>query len=198
MASSSRTSDSPAERLLDAAARLFVQEGIRAVGIDRLIAEASVARASLYQSFGSKDGLIAAYLDRQDELDRAKWSRTARKSDDPMEKVLLLFDLAATASRTRGFRGCLYLNAATEFPDADHPAARSIARHRAWMRDLLVELLIEAGSHPADEGAQTIQVLYDGALAGSKLSKSTAPIRHAKELARRYLTEHRIGVAPAQ
>jgi AcrR family transcriptional regulator len=193
MASSS-AADSPAQRLLDTAATLFVREGIRAVGIDRLIAEARVARASLYQSFGSKDGLIAAYLDRQDELDRATWNRAASKIHDPVDKLLLLFDLATTASRKRRYRGCLYLNAATEFPDPQHPAAHAITRHRDWMHQLLVDLLTEAGVESTDEGAKTIQVLYDGGLAGSKLSKSPAPIEHAKELARRYIAEHRTAV----
>jgi AcrR family transcriptional regulator len=195
---SSPAADSPAQRLLDTAATLFVREGIRAVGIDRLIADAKVARASLYQSFGSKDGLIAAYLDRQDELDRAAWNRAASKVDDPVDKLLLLFDLATSASRKRRYRGCLYLNAATEFPDPDHPACQAIARHRDWMHELLVTLLTEAGIAPAHEGAKTIQVLYDGALAGSKFSKSPAPIQHAKELARRYLAEQGIATPSPQ
>jgi len=186
----SNTVNSPAERLLAAAAKLFVRHGIRAVGIERLIAEAGVARASLYQSFGSKDELIAAYLDRQDALDRAAWQRAAANAgDDPVDRALLLFDLAESSARKRRYRGCLYLNAATEFPDPRHPAAAAIARHRAWVTDLLSELLADAGVHAVDETVAAVQLLYDGALAGSKLSKSTAPIVRARDMARRTIAD---------
>jgi AcrR family transcriptional regulator len=186
----SNTVNSPAERLLAAAAKLFVRHGIRAVGIERLIAEAGVARASLYQSFGSKDELIAAYLDRQDALDRAAWQRAAADAgSDPVDRALLLFDLAEASARKRRYRGCLYLNAATEFPDPHHPATAAIARHREWVTDLLSELLVEAGVHDVAETAAAVQLLYDGALAGSKLSKSTAPIMRGRKMARRTIAD---------
>lgn len=179
---------SPAERLLAAAAKLFVLQGIRAVGVDRLVAEADVARASLYQSFGSKDGLIAAYLQRQDELDREGWQRAvARSGSDPVAQALLIFDLAAASARRRQYRGCLYLNAATEFPDPKHPVAAVIARHRAWIHESLTGLLEQAGVRDPAETAGEMQILYDGALAGSKLARSAEPIDKAREMARQLI-----------
>src|SRR5437763_3009584 len=184
-----RDAGSPAQRLLTAAAKLFPREGIRAVGVDRLIAEADVARASLYQSFGSKDYLIAAYLNQQDELDRAAWQRASATSEDPVDKILVLFDRAATSARKRRYLGCLYLNAATEFPDRDHPAAKAIADHREWLHELLTGLLREADVDAADETAHAVQLLYDGALAGSKLERSTRPILLAREMTERLISE---------
>src|SRR5690242_14112927 len=115
-----REGSTPAERLMDTATDLSVREGIRAVGIDPLIADAQVARASLYQAFGSKDALIVAYLDRQHELDRAAFERRTTRLDDPIERIFAAFDLAETASRRSRYRGCPFLNAATEFPGMTH------------------------------------------------------------------------------
>ena len=92
-----RRKQPPADRLLDTAATLFDREGIRAVGIERLIAEADVARASLYQAFGSKDGLVVAYVERTDRADRERYEREVRGlSDDPAARIDAHFRLAAS------------------------------------------------------------------------------------------------------
>jgi AcrR family transcriptional regulator len=179
----------PAERLLDAARRLFVLEGIRAVGIERILAEANVARASLYQAFGSKDGLVAAYLREQDAADRAAWQDAASSAAGPRERILTLFDLAIASAPWRGFRGCLYHNALTEFPDPRHPVSGAVAEHRTWLREMLLMELAALGSADLEGDADTLQVLYDGALAGSKFSRSDAPIRVARRHAELLLTE---------
>lgn len=178
----------PAERLMAAAERLFPREGIRAVGIERLISEAEVARASLYHAYGSKDGLVVAYLDRRDAADRAAWSGAAARVEGPVARLLVLFDLAERGAPGRGYRGCLYLNAATEFPDPAHPVARAVARHRAWLRALLTEELGAAGVPDVEERARVVELLYDGALAGSKFAASTEPIALARERARALAT----------
>lgn len=176
------TTRSPAERLLEAAGNLFAREGIRAVGVDRVLAEAGVARASLYHAFGSKDALIAAYVDDQDRADRGKWEEATAGIGSPAEKVLALFDLARTAAVQRDYRGCLYLNAATEFPDRDHPVRHAVARHRAWLREMLLDQLAQAGVPDRERVADRIVVLYDGAVAGSKFSRSTSPIDVGREM----------------
>lgn len=191
MVSAQRTESTPAQRLLEAAGTLFTQEGIRAVGVDRVLTKAGVARASLYHAFGSKDGLIAAYIDRQDESDRTKWEQAITELDSAEDKILALFDLAHSAAVARRFRGCLYLNAVTEFPDRTHPVATAVTRHRTWLRELLVDLAGQAGARDANRAAERIQLLYDGAVAGSKFSRSTDPIELGKGLARQVLDEHR-------
>ena len=179
------TSTPPAERLLATAAQLFAEEGIRAVGIDRLISEAGVARASLYQAFGSKDRLIAEYLRRQHDIDRRNWQSAARGADaDPVGKVLAFFDCAAKAAKRRRYAGCLYLNAAAEFPDRSHPVHEAVAEHRRWMREELTRLLGEAGVADAVDTAKSVQVLYDGGLTGSKLCRTVEPIHRAAAMTR--------------
>lgn len=178
------TTAGPAERLLDAAARLFDREGIRAVGIDRVIASAGVARASLYAHYGSKDALVTAYLERADRNDLHRWQRAVRGlDDDPLGRIRTAFDLASAAARRRGYRGCLYLNAATEFPGPASPVAPVVAEHRARQRSAFRDALVQLGHPDPDETAARIQLVYDGGLAGSKAERSAEPITRAAALA---------------
>ncbi|NIH80965.1 TetR/AcrR family transcriptional regulator [Amycolatopsis viridis] len=180
----------PAERLLSAAATLFARDGIRAVGVDRLLAEAKVARASLYQTYGSKDALVVAYLRHQDEQDRSGYARASAGVTDPAARLLLVFDLAAKSARRRRFRGCLYLNAATEFPDARHPVIGVVHDHREWLRELWRSCLTELGVAAPGPLVDRLVVLYDGGLAGSKATRSTEPITLAREMAAQLIAEH--------
>lgn len=173
----------PAERLLDAAAALFDRDGIRAVGIDKLLGDADVARASLYQNFGSKDALVVAYLERADRRDRAGYARAVRGLGDlPLDRIRAVFTLAATAAARRGYRGCLYVNAATEFPDPRHPVRRVVLEHREWLLGELTSALDQAGASGPGRLAARIQLLYDGALVGSKTTRDTTPVTTASEL----------------
>ncbi|GAY08888.1 transcriptional regulator, tetr family [Pseudonocardia sp. N23] len=185
----------PAERLLDAAADLFDRDGIRAVGVDRLVAEADVARASLYQNFGSKDALVLAWLTRRDELDRAAYDRALRAATrdagspaDPATRIRTFFDLAAASMRRRHFRGCLYVNALTEFPDDDHSVHLLVAEHRKWMRDEIADAAAMAGAAAPAALAASVQLLYDGGLVGAKTAHAEEPVRLAERLALDLLT----------
>ena len=183
------TTRGPAQRLLDTATKLFLREGIRAVGIDRILDEAAVARASLYHAYGSKDGLITAFLEDLDAKDRDAYTRAASRVSDPVERALLVFDAAATSAARRGYRGCPYLNALTEFPDHRHPLAAVVRRHRAWMHGIWVEALATRPDEGRAAAIAHLTLLYDGGLAGSKFSRSPEPVRLARTLAAAVLQE---------
>jgi AcrR family transcriptional regulator len=175
----------PGERLLAAAGELFDREGIRAVGIDRLIADAGVARASLYQHFGSKDSLVLAYLRKVDQVDRARFAEaTSELADRPRERIRTVFALAEKSARRRKFRGCLYVNALTEFPGRAAGVQAIVAAHREWLLEELCAALRQAGlDEPGARAvASDIQLLYDGALVGSKATRDVSPIRRAAQL----------------
>ncbi|PTR23478.1 TetR family transcriptional regulator [Rhodococcus sp. OK519] len=173
---------SPAERLLATAMELFAVNGIRAVGIDRILAESGVAKASLYSAFGSKDGLVQAYLDALDVRDRNRWEGAVSDVAEPLDRVLGFFDLAAASAPVRNFRGCQYLNAATEFPGDEMPMLAPVRAHRQWVFDRIVENLA-AGEVPDPETvAAQIQLIYDGALAGSKFCHSEDPIHLGRRM----------------
>ncbi|WP_327151848.1 TetR/AcrR family transcriptional regulator [Nocardia sp. NBC_01329] len=175
-----RGKPAPAQRLLDTATTLFARHGIRAIGIDRVLAESGVARASLYSSYGSKDALVIAYLEHLDRRDRARWNEATAEITDPADRILTFFDLALASAPDRGFRGCQYANAATEFPDE---ALAPVVAHRRWMLDTLIELLRARRAPDAAGLARRIQLIYDGALAGSKLEHTVEPLRLGRSLA---------------
>src|SRR6478735_4624540 len=101
----------PRERLLDTASRLFYAEGVHTVGIDRILAESGVAKGSLYSTYGSKDGLIAAYLEARRERQSRRIIAAIAGVEDPKQKVLAVFEAQALAFAERGYRGCAFVAA---------------------------------------------------------------------------------------
>ncbi|WP_213933606.1 TetR/AcrR family transcriptional regulator [Rhodococcus sp. B50] len=186
-AESSPSKPSPAARLLDTASRLFAEHGIRAVGIDRILAEAGVARASLYSSYGSKDALVLAYLNDLDRRDRQRWHAAVEPLDDPIAKILTFFDLAMQSAPKKNFRGCQYANAATEFPQE---SLEPVLAHRKWLNSTLIDLLNLAGATESEVVARRVQLIYDGALSGSKFEHAVEPIRFGRAMAAATVEAH--------
>lgn len=164
--------DSPARRrVLDTATALFYAEGVHAVGIDRIIAEAGVAKATFYHHFPAKDELVRAYIEQQSQLGQAAIAQLAHRS--PRETLLAIFGLIADAARQPGYRGCPFINAAAEYPDPASPVRRAIDQHRRWKRDLLRRLLAQDGCRDPERTADILTVLGDGLLVASHLDKPT-------------------------
>src|SRR5690242_8090998 len=99
------------DKLLAAADRLFYAEGIHTVGIDRVIEEAGVAKASLYASFGNKDGLVKAYLEARYERRKQRFSDAVASHETGRDRILAIFDASAQLAKESGFRGCAFLRA---------------------------------------------------------------------------------------
>jgi AcrR family transcriptional regulator len=159
---------SPARtRVLETATRLFYAEGVHAVGIDRIIAEAGVAKATFYHHFPAKDELVRAYVEEQSQIQRATAARLPEAS--PRDMVLAIFDSIGELGRDPGYRGCPFVNAAAEYPDPDHPVRQAIADHRAWFRELLRNLLAADGRPDAEQTADLLVALKDGLLVGADL-----------------------------
>lgn len=164
--------DSPARRrVLDTATALFYAEGVHAVGIDRIIAEAGVAKATFYRHFPAKDELVRTYVEEQSRLGQAAIAQLGRRP--PRETLLAIFDLIADAARQPGYRGCLFINAAAEYPDPANPVRRAIDNHRRWKRDLLRTLLAQDGDPDPERTADILTVLGDGLLVSSHLDHPT-------------------------
>ncbi len=164
---------SPARRrVLDAASTLFYTRGIHAVGIDRVIAEAGVAKATFYHHFPSKDDLVCAYLREQDARIREAASGAGVP---PEERVMALFELLGEISCGPGFRGCAFVNAAAEYPDPGHPVREIVIEHRRWFRGLLRELLDAAGHPDAERTAAMLMLVRDGLVIGADLDAPGVP-----------------------
>jgi AcrR family transcriptional regulator len=158
------------ERLLAAADELFYDEGIHTVGIDRIIEHAGVAKASLYNTFGSKDELVRAYLGGRHQTRQEHITERLARFDTPREKLLAFFDRLVEVTADPTFRGCAFANASAESQPGGVVAEVSDA-NRAWTRTLLVDLAREAGADDPDTLAQRLLLLYDGAITGSRMDR---------------------------
>src|ERR1700729_1177822 len=172
---------SPRERLLQAAGELFYAEGVQSVGIDRVIERAGVAKASLYSTFGSKEQLVCAYLDARHAQMLGRLRAAADAVEDPVERILAVFDTQAQPFRKPDYRGCAFTAAAAEAP-AGGQVDEAAESYRRDIRALFTELAAGAGApDPVLLGSQ-LQLLYDGGGLAAKMDRDpaiAAPARSA-------------------
>lgn len=162
---STRRPSAARARIMGTADRLFYREGIRAVGVDRVIAESEVTRVTFYRHFPSKDDLIVAYLRLRSahEQEQLTGARVAL-AGQPRAVLRAIADAITAECHTPGFRGCPYINAAAEYADPLHPVRVLVAEHRAWFREQLAELLTELGHPRVGPTADQLMILRDGAM----------------------------------
>jgi AcrR family transcriptional regulator len=156
------------ERLLEAADELFYEEGIHTVGIDRIIEQAGVAKATLYSLFGSKDGLIRAYLEARLERRQGRTYRMLDTVESPRERVLAVFDVLGSFIAEPRFHGCAFVNAAAESKPGS-AAMEAANESRAWTRSLFTDLARDAGAADPEQLARQLIQLYDGALTSARM-----------------------------
>ncbi|MEU8419538.1 TetR/AcrR family transcriptional regulator [Micromonospora sp. NPDC048835] len=156
-------------RLLSTATRIFYSEGIHSVGVDRIIAEAKVTRATFYRHFPSKDDLILAYLREIHEMDRGAVDTVITTDSQPVAPLLAIANSIAESIQSPGFRGCAFLNAAAEYPDTEHPVRQEIIAHRQWFLDTLTTLMAQVQEEAAEPAARHFVMLRDGAMAAGCL-----------------------------
>jgi AcrR family transcriptional regulator len=170
------------ERILTAASTLFYEQGIRAVGVDTIADAADVTKKTLYDRFGSKDRLIAAYLDRRNRVWHAFLDEqlAARKPGTPEEVILALF-AALNDWMAESRQGCGFINASVELAAPDHPAMPLIVGQKQWMRAEFEAQATLAGLSDPAELADRLLLLHEGAL----VSYRVAAMPHAPEVAHR-------------
>jgi len=192
------TEASVKERLVDAADRLFYREGVRAVGIDRLLAEADAAKASLYAHFGSKDELVCAYVERRIAAARAS-IESEMAAVPPEERAVRFFDWVIAWTESPGFRGCPMQHVAGELSDPAHPARSAVESQREWLQARFLEWAHAAGAADPKKMAGALVVLFDGAAAAAALD-GPRRAREARWIAERLLAceghERRSSSAP--
>lgn len=151
-------------RLLDAASDLFYRLGIRAVGVDLIADTAGTTKKTLYDRFGSKDALVALYLQRRAQRWQAfVLDHLARNAPEPgLPRVLAVF-AALEAWMDQYDRGCSFVNAHAEITDADHPALPVIRAEKQWVRELYTQLVREAGLEPAELLGRQLTLVHEGA-----------------------------------
>jgi len=169
------------ERLLRAADQLFYEEGVHTVGIDRVIERAGVAKASLYNTFGSKDELIRAYLTARLEARKERVRRGLAVHDTARDRILGIFDTLGEIFSDPSYRGCAFQNAAAEM---GAPSVREICdQSRVWLRSMFTELATEAGAADPARLAERLVLIYDGASTSARMDRTAASAATARDVA---------------
>ncbi len=171
------------ERILDTAFRLFYAHGPRGVGVDTVIAESGVAKATLYKHFPRKDDLVLAYLDRVDQAWFAALRAAARAAGaDPSAQLVGMFDALSSACRRDGYHGCAFINTAAESRTGSDVHARTV-EHKRVVRAWVLDLARRAGADDPDLLARQLTVLLDGGLSCGVLDADPATPAAAKAAA---------------
>jgi AcrR family transcriptional regulator len=178
------TNSAPRERLMKAA-DLFYKEGIRAIGINRVLEESRTPIMTLYRHFGSKEGLVAAYLERRDERIREKFATEMdRRAASPREKILVVFDILREVLEDPEYlRGCAFINASVEMASPDHEISQIAIRHKDASRQGFAELAAEAGVPDPSGLAIQLQLLMDGAFVDADMRRDPSSAAYARSAA---------------
>jgi AcrR family transcriptional regulator len=181
----------PRQRILDTATKLFFEQGYNATGINQVLDEACVAKASLYQHYGSKEELGLAYLKRAREEWFTGLDQALAKKNNALDKVLACFDFLEQNMRLNSFLGCKFINMMAELADADSVMRQQIIEHktklRKYMDDHVKEACKENGIKNTAVLGDTVYLLFEGAIVESKITKDTWPIKAARKSAKMLL-----------
>jgi AcrR family transcriptional regulator len=184
----------PRERILDAATRLFADEGIQATSVDRVITEAGVAPMTVYRHFGGKDDLVTATVERWSR-DWLGWLRekAGEDGDDAGARLEGLWDALEKWFADEGFRGSYVANVATELrAKPGHPAQSTIATHRAALRELLQDIVSTAAVPSPPDAALQLHMLIDGATAAAVVDRQPGAAATARAIAATVLGGERV------
>lgn len=168
--SSMAARDEVRERILRTASELFYRAGARAVGVDLVVERAGVAKTSLYRYFRTKDDLIAAFLEREDEVFWQHWDSVAeRHRSDPQRELDAHMHWIGERLARENYRGCPQLNVASEFAEAEHPARTIAVAHKKELRRRLKAIADRLGVRNPDDLAAQLLLLVNGAFVSSQV-----------------------------
>jgi AcrR family transcriptional regulator len=154
------------ERILETAYDLFSRHGIRAVGVDRIIASSGVAKMSLYRHFRSKDELVLAFLQEREQRWTRDWlvAEATRRGDTGAERMLAIFDVFGEWFSKPDFEGCSFINVLLEFDALDHPVRQATTEHLATIRGFVRDFAEQAGVEDPDAVARQWHILMKGSI----------------------------------
>jgi AcrR family transcriptional regulator len=170
------------ERLLSAANELFYAEGVQSVGIDRVIERAGVAKASLYNTFGSKDELVHAYLRSRHAATTTRILATLERFETPRDRLLGVFDALSESFTGPSYRGCAFIAASAEAAPGSSTEQAS-NDYRAWVRGLFTDLARQAGVPDPETFGRRLHLLYDGCAVSVRMDGDPAAAAAARATA---------------
>jgi AcrR family transcriptional regulator len=182
-------------KILEVADRLFYTEGIHTVGVDRIINEAHVTKATFYKHYRSKDLLIVAYVEGRHLRTRYLIDEARAQLSDPADVLRALAALIGQIATRPGFHGCPFINAAAQFSAPEHPVRLAVNRHREWERAMLTELVAELGHPYRGDTVDDLMLFRDGALSGSNVGDPVLAHRSLSRAVERIIAEAGAGIA---
>ncbi|MDQ3302768.1 MAG: TetR/AcrR family transcriptional regulator [Actinomycetota bacterium] len=172
-----------AEKVLRSASDLFYRNGIAATGVDTIVEHAGVSKRTLYNNFGGKDELVAAYLRDRDARWRTSLEEITNRYEDPKERLLATFEAYGEWLVGDDYRGCAFINAASEIADPDHPARAVALSHKKRVQEHLASLAAQAGLHEPETLAEELLLLLEGAMVTASMRKSQKSLNTARATA---------------
>ncbi len=179
----------PKERLFQTAARLFYQHGYRAIGVDTIASESGIGKMTLYRHYPSKDDLIVAFLKQSDQDFWEYFEQGTKDAAGAREKLQAFFRALQEYVTSPACYGCPFINAASEYPEADHAGHRVAVEHKRAVRARFLQLAEQAGASRPQALADGLLLLMDGAYIAARMYGASPdnPAAGVAEAARRMI-----------
>ncbi|MCG8409157.1 MAG: TetR/AcrR family transcriptional regulator [Phycisphaerales bacterium] len=173
------------QRLINAASQRFYRDGFREVGIDQILNDVGISKTAFYKHFQSKDDLMLAVMDEQDQWLREHFRSMVNKlgGSEPRARLLALFDAVDQIVRLDEFRGCFFVNVAMEFPLPHDPAHVAAAANKQAMQEIVMQLAREAGADCAEKLAKELMLLMEGAYVTRHVTGDEEAVSTARDAA---------------
>lgn len=170
-------------QLIDTAIELFDRHGFHAVGIDRILATAGLAKMTLYHHFDSKEALIVAVLEKRDAAFRASFAAAIAGAEKGHAELLAMFDAIEAWVRDPAFKGSLFDKAAAEYSEKDHPVKKAVLAHKAWLFGEVRRVAAATGVGDPVKLAAELFLLIEGAVLAAAVTGDRTAARRAKAAA---------------
>jgi AcrR family transcriptional regulator len=166
--------------LVDTALDLFDRQGFHAVGIDKILAAAGLAKMTLYHHFESKEALIVAALEKRDAHFRARYAAALEGAAAGRAELEAMFGAIEAWTREAGFRGSLFDKAAAEYGEKDHPVKRAVLAHKAWLFGEVRRAAAATGAADPVKLAAELFLLLEGAVNAAAVTGDRSAVRRAR------------------
>nr|WP_315032521.1 TetR/AcrR family transcriptional regulator [uncultured Chryseobacterium sp.] len=173
------------DKILDTAERLFYAQGYSNTGINQIISESDIAKASLYKHFETKTDLLVAYIQRMHQLWFSRLEESVNKVKDPKEKLLAIFDHHTQRQQIREYGGCPFIKANDEAGTNDPRVLAEIQATKTHSKDFIKKLVMNSGHRKLlsdEELSETIYVMLEGSIVTASVFKKSDEIQSAKKI----------------
>jgi AcrR family transcriptional regulator len=186
------------QRLIEAALKRFYRDGFRNVGIDPILSDVGISKTAFYKHFESKEDLMLAVLELKNAwLQQQLRDIVSKRDDSPTYGLRRLFDLVDQIIASDEYQGCIFVNAAMEFPLPHEPAHQAAAAHKKAIEALVCELAAQAGVDDPELMAQELCLILEGAYVTRQVTGNAGAVEIARRVADSIIAGRRKGVTAA-